>query len=290
MTDPFLFDPFLVLSACLLMSLKASPEEEPALNPQNGFMESTLTTDFQAGPVLVQILAPDHLDPLKKYPVLYILPVEGRGKSEFGNGLAEAKKADIANKYGVICVYPSFTQVPWYGNHATDPAIQQEDYILRSLIPWVDGKFPTQNNAGGRWLLGFSKSGWGAFTLLFRHPDVFGFAAAWDVPFMLDGDNSGKDWGPMGLAKVMGTKENFQQHFVPVWLAAAKASTFNTKCRLALGVGDFWKEQMIKMHDHLDQLGIVHVYRPDLTVPHRWDSGWFVPMVEELVKIAKGNP
>ena len=39
-------------------------------------------------------------------------------------------------------------------------------------------------------MLGFSKSGWGACTLLLRNKELFGYAAAWDVPFMLNGKNS----------------------------------------------------------------------------------------------------
>jgi hypothetical protein len=34
-------------------------------------------------------------------------------------------------------------------------------------------------------LTGASKSGWGAFSLILRHPDFFGYAAPWDTPFMM---------------------------------------------------------------------------------------------------------
>ncbi len=273
--------PFLAIFSMLI---HASPDAAPQLNPETGFMECKLTTEYQAGPALVQVLLPDRFDASKKYPVLYILPVEGIG-SNFGHGLVEAKKADVANRFGVICVYPIFNKAsPWYGNHATEPTLRQEDYVVKALVPFIDSKYPTQKDKDGRWLIGFSKSAWGAFTLLFRHPDVFGYAAGWDGPLMLDG--SGKDWGPMGLSVNFGTKEAMLQN-LPTTLAKENASWLKERPRIVLGLGIFWAGQVKKMEALLQSLGIPHVYRDDLTVEHRWDTGWFPPMVDELVRIAR---
>lgn len=271
--------------ACITVSVFAEDANAPKLNAATGFSEAMLPSEFQAGPTLVEILVPDRMTEGVQYPVLYILPV-GKPGPEFGSGLEEAKKADVANKLGVICVAPQFTLVPWYGNHATDPKIRQEEHILQRLIPFIDSHYPTQRNPEGRWLIGFSKSGWGAFTLLLRNPDVFGYAAAWDAPLMLTGDDGGKKWGPMGIEKVFGTKEAFQQ-FLPTRLAEQNALRLKQRPRLVLGVGSFWAAQGTKFHDALDRLGIPHVYRPDLLVPHRWDTGWFPPLVESLAKTAR---
>ncbi len=199
--------------------------------------------------------------------------------------MEEARKADVANRYGVICVYPSFLAIPpWYGNHATDPEIRQEDFVAHALVSSIDASYPTRRGREARWLLGFSKSGWGAYTLLLRHQEVFGYAAAWDVPFMLDG--GGEDWGPMGLSHVFGTREAMQR-CLPTRLAAANASWLRERCRLVLGGGVYWKPQVEAMHVLLAGHGIPHVYQPDLTLTHRWDTGWFAPMTEDLVKIAR---
>jgi S-formylglutathione hydrolase FrmB len=264
-----------------------SPEEPPKLNPTSGFTEFSLTTEYQAGPSLVQMLLPDRLDPSKRYPVLYILPVESGTKAEFGSGMAEAKKADIANKYGVICVCPTFNKAaPWYGNHATNPALRQEDYMVRALVPFIDAHFPTRADKEGRWLIGFSKSAWGAYTLLFRHPEIFGYAAGWDAPFMIDG--SAEDWGPMGLSANFGTKDAMLKN-LPTKLAAENASWLKLRPRLVLGLGIFWAGQTKAIHAHLETLGIPHVYRPDVAFPHRWDTGWFPPLVEELARVAEAS-
>jgi enterochelin esterase-like enzyme len=278
------------MSSSMSVSAQAAPEV-PVFNAERGFWQIWCDSDYQNGAVRVEVLLPASMEKGKKYPVVYVLPVigdEGVGNPKYGDGLIEAKKAGVADRYGVICIRPSFTEVPWYGNHATDPKVRQEDYILKDLIPAVEKNWPVRSDAEGRWLVGFSKSGWGAYTLLLRNPEVFGYAAAWDAPFMLDGENSGKNWGPMGISKVMGTKETMQQ-FLPARLVVAKADFLKQRKRLVLGAGIDWKGQSVAMHALLEKEGIPHACRPDLLLKHRWDSGWFGPMTEELVDVAAGS-
>lgn len=264
---------------------QSTPDIRPVLNEETGFWEAELPSEYQAHPAKVEILLPKDMPASdKRLPVLYILPVGGPPRA--GGGLVEAKKADIANKYGVICVSPYFTSIPWIGNHVTDPKIQQESHMLNVVVPWIDGIYPTQADAEGRWLIGFSKSGWSACTLLMRHPDVFGYACAWDVPFMLNGEDNPKDWGPYGLSENFGTKEQMQMS-LPTRLAQEHADRLKDRKRLVIGVGDFWKSQSMKYHEFLDNLGIPHVYRDDLVFKHAWETGWFGPMADDLVGIAR---
>ena len=55
-------------------------------------------------------------------PMLNILPA-GKPGLELCSGLEEARKADIANRLGSICVAQQFTLVPLYGNHAENPPV-----------------------------------------------------------------------------------------------------------------------------------------------------------------------
>ncbi|MEM1059205.1 MAG: alpha/beta hydrolase-fold protein [Verrucomicrobiota bacterium] len=255
-------------------------------NAEKGIVEIELDSPHQDGPTRVEVLLPDRPEPGKKYPVLYILPVGGAAKRAFGDGLQEARQADLANKYGVICVQPYFSLVPWLGNHATDPKIQQERHLLETVVPMIDATFPTQADPEGRWLIGFSKGGWAAITQLLRNPETFGYAAAWDVPFMLTGDNSGPNWGPMGLKRNFGTKEAMQQS-LPTKLAEQNADWLKERPRLVIGVGEFWKGPSTKYHQFLEQRGIPHAYRDDLVLKHRWDTGWFEPIAVELIGTAR---
>ncbi len=279
-----------IVSMCvaLLAAIVAAGDGRgvPVLNEKTGFYECKLPSEFQARPATVEILLPTKMDPEKKYPVVYILPVGGASKRGYGDGLVEAKKADVANKYDVICVSPYFTEIPWFGNHATKKTVRQEDHILNVLVPFIDEQYSTIKSSEGRWLIGFSKSGWGACTLLLRNPRVFGYAAAWDAPFMLNG--SGKDWGPMGLKKNMGTKKQMMS-YLPTALAKQNAGWLQERNRLVIAPGKFWKGQVVKYHSHLEKLKIPHTYRDDLVLKHRWDTGWFAPMFEELVTIARSR-
>ena len=148
----------------------------------------------------------------RRYPVIYVLPVEAGTENRYGDGLLEAKKLDLHNKHGVIFVAPTFSHLPWYADHPTDKTIRQESHFIKVVVPFVEKTYPLLANADGRLLLGFSKSGWGAWSLLLRHPDLFGRAAAWDAPMMMD------RIGKYGNAPIFGDQSNFKavSHFVVV--------------------------------------------------------------------------
>lgn len=257
------------------------------LNAERGFWEYPLPSEFLSKPARVQVLLPDPLDPQKRYPVIYVLPVDSSANERWGHGLDEARKADIANKFGVICVYPIIESgIPWYGNHATDKGNRQDDFIVRTLVPSIDARYPTKPDKEARWLIGFSKSGWGAYTLLLRNKETFGYASAWDAPFMLNGEDKGKGWGPLGLSENFGTAEAMKPN-IPTKLAVENAAWLKQRNRLVLGVGIDWGEQCKQMHQLLEANAIPHVYRPDLLLKHEWKSGWFAPMAEELAKLAR---
>lgn len=48
-----------------------------------------------------------------------------------------------------------------------------EDYIIKELVPYIDGKYRTKADAGQRAVIGKSSGGYGATVLAFRNPDVF---------------------------------------------------------------------------------------------------------------------
>lgn len=256
-------------------------------NAERGFWEYSLPSEFLSKPARVQVLLPDPIDPQKQYPVLYVLPVDSSANERWGHGLEEARKADVANKFGVICVYPIIESgTPWYGNHATDKGNRQDDFIVRTLVPSIDARYPTKKDKEARWLIGFSKSGWGAYTLLLRNRDCFGYASAWDAPFMLNGEDHGKGWGPLGLSENFGTIEAMKAS-LPTKLAVEDTAWLKQRNRLVLGVGIDWGDQCKQMHQLLEANAIPHIYRADLLLKHEWKSGWFAPMVEELVRLAR---
>lgn len=251
-----------------------------------------LASEFLKASITVEVLVPDGADATARLPVVYVLAAEPR--VDGNRGLAEIQRLGLADKHQIICVGVNFDTMPWYGDHATDPGIRHESHLVRRLVPEIDRRFPTRAERDGRWLLGFSKSGWGAFTLLFRNPDTFGFAASWDAPLLF----AREDFGTYKTAPHFGTAENFAQ-YLPTELARSHAASFRDRARLVLAGTDLFGGEPNKrfaatphteaMHLLLDELAVPHLYDPTLKFPHGWSSGWLEPALAHLVEIARSG-
>ena len=245
---------------------------------ENGVIEYEIQSEYQPGWQRVRVLLPHEIGPGKKYPVLYILPVETDLKEKrWGSGIEEARKLDLADKYGYICVAPVFAQTPWFADHPSDPSVRQESDILNAIIPFVEHTFPASTDSSDRLLIGFSKSGYGAFSLLLRHPDKFGCAAAWDSPLSKESPDK---WG---MDKIYGTQENFDKYkFAPLLKSSAEELRRNSARRLiVLGYGIF-PEDIRQAEKELQDLQVPNVYANDTKRQHSWSSGWMEEAVRDL--------
>ena len=54
--------------------------------------------------------------------------------------------------------------------------------MLEAVIPAIEARYPALRAREERFLIGFSKSGWGALSLIMRHSDVFERAVAGTPP------------------------------------------------------------------------------------------------------------
>jgi hypothetical protein len=204
------------------------------------------------------------------------LPVEPRKEHRYGNGLLEVRRHDLHNQFRVIFIAPTFSHLPWYADHPATPGIRQETYFLKVVVPFVETRYPAQAEPDGRLLLGFSKSGWGAWSLLLRHPEVFGKAAAWDAPLMMDRP------GRYGSGDIFGTLANFETYQITKLLERRAADLRGRKRLILLGFGNFRGEHE-RAHDLLTDLKIPHVYEDGPQREHRWESGWVAEAVGRLL-------
>jgi S-formylglutathione hydrolase FrmB len=242
----------------------------------DGFTAHEVVSPFQAGKTRIRVLLPDNHQPRPLCPAIYVLPVEAADERRYGDGLVEVKKRGLHNKHRAIFVAPTFSHLPWYADHPSDPAIRQETYFLEVVVPFVEKTYPVLAGPRGRLLLGFSKSGWGAWSLLLRHPDRFGRAAAWDAPLALDHP------GPYGSGAIFGTPENFEKYHVGR-LLAQKAAALGHRSRLILTGFDSFRRDHRQIHAQLDALEISHVYRDGPRRTHDWHSGWLSEAAELLL-------
>ncbi len=250
-------------------------ETKPRVD-ENGFLCHRVMSDYQAGATEIKVLLPDRMEKGKRYPVIYVLPVEATNGNKFGNGLIEIKKRDLHNKFGVICVEITFSHLPWYADHPTDAKIRQETYFLKVVLPFIEEHYPALKERSGRLLLGFSKSGYGAFSLLLRHPEIFAKAAAWDAPFMMAAPNR------FGMDAIYGTQENFEKYRLTK-LLDTRAKELGKSPRLAILGYDNFREHHVDAHALMQRLAIPHEYRDEKRSPHAWHSGWVEPGVTWLI-------
>ncbi|CAN5566380.1 hypothetical protein BH11PLA2_BH11PLA2_05150 [soil metagenome] len=245
-----------------------------AKNDENGFLIHEVSSPYQSKTTRIRVLRPELEQKGKKYPVVYVLPVEAGSASKYGDGLKEIKKLDLHNKFDVIFVAPTFSQLPWYADHPTKPEIRQESYLLRVVVPYIDKTYPVQVDE--RLLLGFSKSGWGAWSLLLRYPDQFRKAVAWDAPLMMDKP------GKYGSGDIFGTAEHFESFRVSKLLEIQAEKLHKQKRLLLLGYGNSRAEHEVA-HALMDKLKIAHEYRDGPARKHDWHSGWVQEAVELLL-------
>lgn len=245
-----------------------------------------VTSEYQNGSQRIVVLTPDSYDPKKKYRVLYALPT-ARGM-DWGI-LPVFWSSNIANRYDLIVVTMSFENVPWYGDHPTDPKIRQESYLRDFVVPYIEKHYSTLGTKEGRLLIGFSKSGWGDVSLILRNPDVFGYAASWDAPFLVNHFA----WGDQ---PVFATLDHFAK-YRPDLLAPQRKGPFQEATRLVIGGKHYFgpgglghgRDHTAEMHALLEANGIRHVYLPDLPANHTWNSVWLEPTVKALVDLANSG-
>jgi S-formylglutathione hydrolase FrmB len=249
-----------------------------AQRDDNGFLVHEVRSSYQAGTTLIRVLQPDVLLNEQKYPVVFLLPVEAGTENRYGDGLTEIKKLNLHNKLEAVFVAPTFSHLPWYADHPTNPEVRQESFFIKVVIPFIDQNYPVRAEARGRQLLGFSKSGWGAWSLLLRHPDLFGKAVAWDAPVMMARP------GMYGSGDIFGTADNFENYRVSNLLEenADKLSNAKEKRLVLLGFGNFRAEH-VQAHSIMDKLKIAHEYRDGPERKHDWHSGWVNDAVELLL-------
>lgn len=282
----------IILSAIMAVgSVRASDSpdspHEPAVRTDfapAGFVEHSIVSDFQAGETRVYVLLPEaaksalSAGETNRFPVIYLLPVEAGTGVQWGNPMIEAARLNLANRLSAILAYPTFSALPWYLDHPDTQTLKQETYFIRDVLPKVESTYPARRDRDGRWLLGFSKSGWGAVRLLVRHPDLFGRAAAWDAPLMMDEPR-------YGVNEIAGSKENFVTNRIEHLLRTGSHLLGGaTSPRFLLTGYDNFRDQMRRAHALFEELKIPHEYRDGPQRKHHWNSGW----VEETAQWLTG--
>ena len=235
-----------------------------------------VNSPFQSGRTRIHILPPRETTPPTPTRFLYLLPVEKQNGKQWGDPLNEVLQHDLHNKYGLTCVYATFSDLPWYANHPTDPQIQQERHLIEFVIPFVEARLPVKPTPDARLLIGFSKSGYGAWSLLLRHPNVFGKAAAWDSPLMVSSPNQ------FGMGAIFGSENNFRGYQIPI-LIANSGKQLGTRPRLIHAGHSNFHQHHEEANELLEELRIPTLYQSGPFRKHHWNSGWLPQLLPLLM-------
>jgi len=142
----------------------------------------------------------------------------------------------------------------------------------------------------GRLLLGFSKSGWGAFSLILRYPEFFRYAASWDAPMFFDRFH-------YRMEPVYGTLAQLNA-YRPDLLVCRQKEHFQEGTRLVLAGERDWGKSIpaphggshtVEMHTLLMSEGVKHAYDDSLNTAHRWSESWMAPTLEALIALTKAE-
>jgi len=270
--------PAAVLAAAVPASAVVTPlAAQPAAVPA-GLTTYTLQSEFQRRPTLLRVLAPDSYDPTRTYRTVYVLPVEPGNGRTYGDGLAVVQKDNLHNVHDAIFVAPSFSDMPWYGDHPTKTTIRQESHLLRAVIPFVENTYAVSRQPADRLLVGFSKSGYGGFSLLLRHPDQFGKAVAWDAPLAL-----GSPRGDWGMPKIYGSNANFGNYRVTKLIDRQAAFLASGPPRLVLAGANTFRGDHARVARQLARLGVPHVVVSGPRYGHAWGTGWLPAAVQQAL-------
>jgi hypothetical protein len=272
---------FLISLACLVAYAAHGAEYTlERLKPDaNGTERYSLTSPYQKNPTLLRILAWNS-EKAETLRIVFVLPVEPKEEHRFGDGFEEFVKLELHKKHGVIVVAPTFDQLPWYADHPMNESIRQESHFLKAIVPAIDELYPAAKKQ--RLLLGFSKSGWGAFSLILRHPDLFAAASAWDAPLMKAKPDQ------FGMDGIFQTQENFEKYEVSR-LLRDKAELFQKSKRLVLtGYGNF-REHTQQAHALMESLKIPHDYADGPARKHLWNTGWVEESLKALLDITNAK-
>lgn len=223
------------------------------------------------GPHVLRVLEPTNPTPNVAHNIIYVLPVEEEGYTTYGDGLETLRQLNAHNQYNLTIVAPQFHVKPWYADHPTDANIKYESFMAIDLAPWVNDILETTGNEQ-HWLLGFSKSGMGSMSLIFKHPDLFTLAAVWDFPANMS------TYDQYDSAANYGTNNNFLTNYrLTSGFLEARKSNFLINNRIWISGFNVFHTDISDFDALLTSKNIVHTLADQQDRAHNWNSGW-VPL------------
>jgi putative tributyrin esterase len=120
----------------------------------------------------ISVLLPAAYDPIKRYPVLYLLHGYTGGHEDWWK---KTKLREYIKDIPIIVVMPD-GENSWYVNSFTEPNDQFESYVVKDLPHYVQTMYSIDSTRQG--IAGLSMGGYGALMVSLRHPSRYGFVGS----------------------------------------------------------------------------------------------------------------
>ncbi|WP_162889962.1 hypothetical protein [Streptomyces olivoreticuli] len=232
-----------------------------------------LESPFQRPGTQVTVIWPEQ--PVRR--IVLALPVEKDDGRKYGHSLDEIARLPADLREGTAFAAPTFSESPWLVNHATRADCQQEDHLVRVVVPTVLAALGGQARPPVH-LLGFSKGGFAALNLLARHPGLFAIASVWDASLLSDRPPHPQLVDVAGSAARLGeydVRRNLRKH----------AYALRSARRTALGGIGTLEADWTAGRQLLEAAGIPHLAYRDAPADHRWSTAWLAPAMQHLLDL-----
>ena len=201
--------------------------------------------------------------------LVFVLPVEESKKYyRYGIGIDECKKlidsSFIADN--VVFIQPDYVRIPWYGNHVSNKEIWQLDYTIE-VIKNAKTKYSNSDKNVRVFLVGFSKSGWGAMNILMSHSYLIDGVLIWDAPL------SARRIDKWGMQQIFGDQDYFNRNYYLLRENGINTEELKNKKIVIGGYANF-EDSSTEFLDLLDKNEIQYFHDSTLNYPHKWDKNW----------------
>lgn len=149
-------------------------------------LEKTVTGESADRAIIVYLPPSYDTSTAKRYPVVYLLHGIGdtpevwvkpwTKRNDTWGTIPELMDSGIAeHAFGEMIVVMPDELTKWGGSFYSNSTAtgNWEDFTVRELVDYIDGKYRTIAQASSRGLAGHSMGGYGALKLGMKHPDVF---------------------------------------------------------------------------------------------------------------------
>lgn len=225
----------------------------------------------------LDVLAPDDYDAGTDYPLVIVLGVEATPGGAFADEMQVILGDDLHNTVGAVFCRVTTKSVPWWARKS-DGTMDYEALIRDGVLPWMRDNYSIRAGRFGVSLLGYSKGGWGAMSLMLRNPTAFGFVALWDAPLTANRatlEENGADFG---------SDAEFEARS-PGLILADNVAGLTDQTRVIYSGVSYWTTEYPEFKALLDSEAVpyneLYAYNP----VHDSDAGWMPSVVEALAAI-----